>query len=243
MDIHMHQQYKCLTPIAMFYMTIKLVTILLIYKIVNIGPITTTAATIIIPLWFYTGDVIAEVYGYNTSKQIIWATLICQFIFACLCASLINLPSPANWAYQGAYDHVLGNLPRVVTASFIAIVCGAFVNAYTVSKWKVLLKGRLFWLRSLGSSIIGEAVFVIIALSIEFIGVTPWKTLLQLMLISFIIKVAISPILVIPSSILAALIKKIEKIDVYDYDLEFNPFKIKFPKISNDTILNPIEGK
>ncbi len=234
----MNMQYKCLTPLVMFYMTIKLVTVLVIYKIVTIGSISTTAATITIPLWFLTGDVIAEVYGYNISKQVIWAALICQFIFALICSLLIHLPSPANFAYQDAYNHVLGNLPRIVTASFIAIVCGAFVNAYTVSKWKVLLKGRLFWLRSLGASIIGEAVFVIISLCMEFIGVIPWQTLLQLILISFVMKIAINPILVIPSSLLAAIIKKIEKVEVYDYDLEFNPLKINFTKSSNDTVLN-----
>lgn len=231
----MNQQYKCLTPLAMFYMTIKLITILLIYKLVTIGPITVTAATIIIPLWFLTGDVIAEVYGYNISKQIIWAALLCQFIFAFICIFLIKLPSPIDWGHQNAYNQVLGNLPRVVSASFIAITCGAFVNAYTVAKWKLRLNGRLFWLRSLGASIIGEFVFVVISLSMEFIGVVSWQTLLHLILISFAMKLAISPILVIPSSILAAIIKKIEKIDVYDTDLEFNPLKIKFTQASNDT--------
>ena len=51
-------------------------------------------------------------------------------------------------------------------------------------------------------------------------------------------KIALNPILVIPSSLLTAMIKKIEQIDVYDYDLEFNPLKIKFSKSTNDTVLN-----
>ena len=234
----MNQQYKCLTPLAMFYMAIKLVTVLLIYKIVALGSTNTTAATIIIPLWFLTGDVIAEVYGYNISKQIIWAAIICQFAFAFICAALIKLPSPVDWAYQGAYDHVLGSLPRVAFASFIAIVCGAFVNAYTVSKWKIMLNGKLFWLRSLGASIIGEAVFTILAFSVEFLGLVPFHTVMQLMAMSFLTKLLVSPILVIPSSIVAAIIKKIEGIEVYDRDLEFNPLKINFSaKISNDSFL------
>ncbi|MBV9576417.1 MAG: queuosine precursor transporter [Gammaproteobacteria bacterium] len=233
----MNSQYKCLIPLVMFYMTIKLITILTIYKIVIIGPIHTTAATIIIPLWFLTGDIISEVYGYNISKQIIWAALICQFIFAIICSLAIHLPSPADFTNQNAYSHVLGNLPRVVMASFIAILSGAFINAYAVARWKVLLHGKLFWLRSLGASVIGEAIFVIISLSMEFIGVTPWKTLLQLILVSFALKIAVNFIFIIPSSLIAAVLKKIENIDVYEYDLEFNPIKIKFNKPSNDLIL------
>jgi queuosine precursor transporter len=222
----------------MFYMTIKLATVLLIYKIITIGSITTTAATLIIPLWFVTGDIIAEVYGYNISKQVIWTALLCQFVFAFICALLIHLPSPSNWTHQEAYNHVLGNLPRIVFASFLAIVCSAFINAYIVSQWKVLLKGKLFWLRSLGASIIGEFVFVFLALSVEFLGVVPIYTLFQLITLSFLMKVITNPILVIPSAILTAFIKKIEGVEVYDYDLEFNPLKIKFKsKASNDALI------
>jgi|SRR6185295_9796209 len=124
----MTAHYKCLAPLAMFYMMIKLVTILVIYKIINIWGIKTTASTLIIPLWFLIGDVIAEVYGYNIAKQIIWSALIFQFMFAFICVLLIYLPSPINWENQGAYDYVLGKLPRVVTASFIAITCSSFIS-------------------------------------------------------------------------------------------------------------------
>ena len=117
----------------MFYLMVKLITILVIYKIVAIGSIKTTASTIIIPLWFLTGDVIAEVYGYDIAKQVIWTALIIQFIFACLCELLIHLPSAVDWTLQGAYNQVLGKLPWVVLSSFVAIVLSAFINAYTVS--------------------------------------------------------------------------------------------------------------
>lgn len=238
----MNTQFKCLTPLAMFYMSIKLITVLLIYKIVAIGSTNTTAATIIIPLWFLTGDIIAEVYGYDISKKVIWSAIFCQFIFAFICALLIKLPSPPNWEYQAGYDHVLGNLPRVAFASFVAIVSGAFINAYTISKWKVLLRGRFFWLRSLGASIVGEAVFTVIAFSVEFFGLAPTKTVLELMAMSFCTKLIVSPILVIPSSIIAAIIKRIEGVEVFDYDLEFNPFKLKSRTIANDVLIATNKG-
>lgn len=236
----MNQQYKCLTALAMFYMTIKLVTVLLIYKIVSFGPITTTASSIIIPLWFLVGDVISEVYGYEVTKKIIWSALIFQFIFAMLCVLLIKLPSPINWAYQSAYNQVLGNLPWIVCSSFVAIASGIFINTYYVAKWKVLLNGKFFWLRSLGASMIGEAIFITIALSMEFIGVVPWQTLLKLIFVSFMIKLIINPIFAIPSSIIAAILKRIEQIDVYDHDIEFNPFKIKQTTPTNDMAFNSI---
>jgi len=98
------------------------------------------------------------------------------------------------------------------------------------------LKGKLFWLRSLGASIVGEFVFVVISLLIEYLNVVPFGTILQLIFISFILKIMINPILIIPSSILTMIIKKIEKVDLYEYDLEFNPLKMKFSKSLNDKI-------
>ena len=98
------------------------------------------------------------------------------------------------------------------------------------------MKGKLFWLRSLGASIVGEFVFVVISLLIEYLNVVPFGTILQLIFISFILKIMINPILIIPSSILTMIIKKIEKVDLYEYDLEFNPLKMKFSKSLNDKI-------
>lgn len=140
----MNQSYKCLIPLAMFYMTIKLMTVLLIYKLIKIGPISISVSSLIIPVWFLTGDIIAEIYGYHISKKLIWTALICQFIFAFICAAVIKLPSPPHWMYQADYEHIVGNFPRVVLASFLAILCGALINARIISKWKVLLNGRFF---------------------------------------------------------------------------------------------------
>ena len=229
--------HKCLMPLTMFYMTIKLITILLIYKIVQIGPIQTTAATLVIPLWFLTGDIIAEVYGYQIAKQVIWIVLICQFIFAGVCSSLIFLPSPSGWPLQGAYDHVLGNLPRVTLASFIAITCGSFVNAYAISRWKVLLQGKYFWMRSLGASIVGETIFTLLAFSIEFFGIVPFNNVIHLVMISLLAKIIISPILLLPSAFVTALIKTVEGVEIFDKHIEFNPFKTRSSNYSNDPVL------
>lgn len=237
----MNQPSKFLLPLAMCYMMLKIVTVLLIYKIVTIGSITTTAATLIIPLWFLIGDIIAEVYGYNVSKQIIWAALFFQIIFAFICTYSIKLPSPSTWSYQTSYNQVLGNTLRVAFASCSAIMCGAFLNSFYLSKWKVLLNGRFFWLRSLGASIIGEAVFTFVAFSMEFFGVVSFKIAFELMAISFAAKLIINPLLVIPSSLLAAYIKKKEGFEVFDYDIEFNPFKLSTSKrASNDALIIPI---
>lgn len=226
----------------MLFMTIKLTTIVLIYKIIHIGHFSASASTLVIPLWFLMGDVITEVYGYKIARHIIWIAVICQFIFAFLCSSLISFSPALILNHQDAYSQVLGKLPRVTFASSLAIIGGAFINVYVVSKWKILLKGKYFWLRSLGATAVGELVFTTAAYLIEFLGVVPYTALFQLMIISYIIKLILNPLLIIPSQIIATTLKRLEGIDTYDYGTNFNPFKINF----NDEIpssLNPINIK
>jgi uncharacterized integral membrane protein (TIGR00697 family) len=230
-----NNQYKCLTALAMLYMTVKLITVILIYKTILIGPFTATASTLIMPFWFFIGDIIAEVYGYKISRHVIWMTLLLQFLFAFTCFGMLHLHSPPGWLHQDAYEQVLGKLPRVAFASFLAITLGAFINAYILTKWKILLKGKHFWLRSLGASTIGEAIFTLTAYLTEFLGIIPFSTLMQLMAISFLAKLIIGPILVTPASIIAKIIKKIEGVDIYDYSTNFNPFKINLLDIDSAT--------
>jgi len=221
-----HTRYKYLTFLSMLYMTIKLITVVLIYKIISIGSFSASASTIIMPLWFVIGDVIAEVYGYKVARQMIWIAIICQFLFAFVCAGMISFAAPLGWSHQEAYDQVLGKLPRVALASFLAIVVGAFANAYAISKWKILLRGKYFWLRSLGASAVGELIFTVVAYLIEFLGVVSLSQLLHLTIISYVVKLILNPILVLPSSFTAFVLKKFEGIDAYDIGINFNPFKL-----------------
>jgi uncharacterized integral membrane protein (TIGR00697 family) len=192
------------------------------------------------PLWFVIGDVIAEVYGYKVARQMIWMAIICQFIFAFSCAGMISFKTPSGWAYQESYDQVLGKLPRVAIASFLAIFVGAFINAYAISKWKILLRGKYFWLRSLGASAIGEFIFTIVAYSTEFIGVVPFSQLIHLMTISYVIKLVLNPVLVIPSLIAVRILKRLEGVDIYDVGINFNPFQMNLnddeSKLSKNSI-------
>jgi len=137
-------------------------------------------------------------------------TIICQFIFAFICNTLINLDSPTIWPHQEAYGQVLGNLPRVSIASFIAILSGAFINSYALMKWKILLKGKYFWLRSMGSSAIGEFIFTFIAYIMEFSGITSLQNILQLIAISFAVKIILDPLLVVPAMIFVKILKKLK---------------------------------
>lgn len=230
-------QYKYLIFLSMLCITIKITTIVLIYKIIKIGPFSASASTLGMPLWFMLGDIIAEVYGYKMARHVIWMAIICQFTFAFLCVLLINLNAPIGWLSQESYNHVLGNLPRVTLSSFLAIVGGAFINVYALSKWKIFLRGKYFWLRSIGASSVGELVFTVIAYITEFLGVVPLPTLLQLMAISYITKLVLNIVLAVPSGWIAFTLKRLEGVDTYDYLTNFNLFKVSLNEAEPNNVI------
>jgi uncharacterized integral membrane protein (TIGR00697 family) len=201
---------KYLLALAMFYMTIKITTVLLIYKIITIGSFSPSASTIIIPLWFVTGDIIAEIYGYKTARNLIWMAILGQFIFAFLCWSFALVDSPDILQNQEAYEEILTRIPRVAFASFLAIALGGILNAYAINKWKILLHGKYFLLRSFGASAIGELTFTICAYMVKFAGITPISKIIELITISYIFKLIINPFLIIPAFVITKYIKSHE---------------------------------
>lgn len=217
-------QYKALTLLSMLYLSIILSANILVFKLTLLGTHTISAGAFLIPTWFILGDIIAEVYGYQESKKLIWFSLFCIFIFSIICVFFIVLPSPAGWNHQAEYNYVLSHQLNIFMGLALAMIGGSFLNAYLVAKWKILIRGKYFWLRSLGSSLTAQIIFTIVTLSVDLHNTLPHKALLELMLFSFPFKMVYLAVGTIPATFIVLILKKIEGIDIYDHNLKFNPF-------------------
>src|SRR3990167_984951 len=157
-----HEQYRYLTLLSMLYGAILQISVLLDYKFISIGSMVASSSTFVISITFFLTDVIAEVYGYQRAKSVIFSGVISLLCFSLIGFVLQKLPTPDEYhQYAQAYHVILNLLFRAGISNAIAIVIGALFNIYYVSKWKVILKGKYFWLRSLISSAIGEAIYTI----------------------------------------------------------------------------------
>src|SRR5690349_2776162 len=96
-------QYKFYALLSMIYITFILIANVLIYKIVQIGPFIFTVGSFVTPFWFVITDIVAEVYGYQLVRKLIWSGIICGLIFTVVCAFLIQFPSPSSWPHQPSY--------------------------------------------------------------------------------------------------------------------------------------------
>ena len=130
---------------------------------------------IFFPISYIFGDVLTEVYGYARARRVIWAGFIAMVFASVMAWVVVNLPAsptePFNATLQPAIEVVFGNTWRIVVASIVAFWVGDFVNAYVLARMKVLTRGRWLWMRTIGSTIVGQGVDSLIFYPIAFAGI------------------------------------------------------------------------
>lgn len=220
------KQYKYLTLIAMISAIILPCATITFNKVVIIDGSLAAAGTLPMPLWFVISDIITEVYGYKISRQIFWCALLCNFLFAVFTTILVDLPSPKLWGGASSYSFVFGNMLHIVCSAYIALSIGSFINTYLISKWKILVRGKYFWLRSIGASVIGEGIYTGLAGLLIFAGKMPLEKMVSFIIWSYIFKIAGSVIFATPANLITIYLKKKESVDSYDINVNFNPFKV-----------------
>lgn len=203
------------TLIALFITTLIVSNIVSI-KLITVGPLVFDAGTLLFPLAYIIGDIIAEVYGFKKMRQILLLGVAALLITSLTFWLVGILPASSDWGNQAAYDSILGVVWRIVTASIIAIFVGELVNAYILAKLKIKTAGKNLWYRLIGSSAIGNAVDTTLFTVIAFAGLVPvavvWNIIWTVFLIKMTIEIIISPFTM---KIIAA-IKRQENIDVFE---------------------------
>jgi queuosine precursor transporter len=151
--------------------------------------VTLTTAVWLFPIVYILGDVIPEVYGLSTTRKIIWlgfAMNLFAVIFFALC---IWLPYPPFWQNQAAFETVLGFTPRLLLASFVGYLVGTNCNAWVLVKIKALTNSKYLWVRTIGSTIVGETVDSLLFMIIAFWGLVPLAVLSGMILAQIVFKI------------------------------------------------------
>lgn len=196
-------------------------------KIIDVGPFALPASILIFPVTYILNDVIAEVWGFKKARLIIWSGLAMNAVMAIFFGISIALPAASFWNDQQAYSTILGATPRLVIASFGAYTIGSFINAFVISKMKILHKGKYFGVRAVVSTIAGETADSIIFITIAFAGIFGIGSLI-LMIGTQVLFKTIYEIIALPlTAYVVKRFKEIEGVDEYDLSVDYNPFKVK----------------
>ena len=187
------------------------------------------AGVLFFPISYVFGDVLTEVYGYARARRVIWAGFAGLAFASVMAAVVVALPPAPFWENQKAYEIAFGQAPRIAAASMLAYFCGEFVNSFVLAKMKVLTAGRWLWTRTIGSTIVGEAVDSALFYPLAFYGsgMIPNDKLPGIMLAQFILKVGVEIVFTPVTYKIVGALKRAEQEDFYDRNTNFSPFTLK----------------
>ena len=207
--------------ITALFITCLITANIIAVKLVGMGSVVLPAAVVIFPLSYIFGDILTEVYGFRMARQVIWLGFLCNLIFVIFVRIGQALPSASFWTGQVAYETILGYTPRLLLASFLGYLVGEFANSFVLAKMKVLTQGRWLWSRTIGSTIIGQALDTSIFITVAFWGIAS----LPVMILShWVAKVLIEVVFTPLTYVIVNYLKKKESADTFDYKTNFNPF-------------------
>lgn len=225
---------KLYAPLIGLMITILLICDALAFKVVSIYGHDFAASGLIFPLGFLLASVITEVYGFTLAGRIIWVQLLCQISFILTVNLFVLLPSPTDSVTALHYFNLYHNLWHVLIAGTTALIAAYFMNDIIMSKLKIYLSGNHFIMRFIISNAIATAILVCISYPINFYGLYPVDQIAVIAFNTWIYKMVMAVILFPLALFLSSLIKRIEKLDYFDYGISYNPLTVFSENVSGE---------
>lgn len=186
------------------------------------------AGILFFPVSYIIGDVLTEVYGYARARRVIWTGFAALAFMALMSTVVVALPAAKGWNDQPAYEAVFGSTWRIVVASMIAFWVGEFANSFVLAKMKLFTSGRYLWMRTIGSTVIGQGLDSLIFYPLAFYGLPGWPVdqLMQVVLAQFVLKTSWEAVLTPVTYVVINTLKRHEGLDIYDKGTDFMPFHV-----------------
>jgi uncharacterized integral membrane protein (TIGR00697 family) len=184
------------------------------------------AGVLFFPVSYIIGDVLTEVYGYAHARRVIWTGFAALLFMAFMAAVVVALPPAAGWPGQEAYEFVFGNSWRIVAASMAAFWVGEFANSFVLARMKLATGGRFLWMRTIGSTVVGQGLDSLIFYPLAFYGLAGWppEQLMQVILSQWLIKSVWEALLTPVTYGVVGFLKRREGVEVFDAETNFSPF-------------------
>ncbi len=197
--------------------------------------LTLPAAIVLFPVAYIVGDVLTEVYGYPAARRGIWIAFGCNLV-AVIAIWLAGVLPPASFWTAGVYENpeqadqayraILGFTPRLLVASFLAYLIGEFLNSFVLAKMKVRTEGRYLWMRTIGSTIVGQGADSLIFITVAFYGILPTSALMTAVVSQWLVKSAYEALATPLTYWVVNALKRSEGIDTFDRNTDFRPVRL-----------------
>jgi hypothetical protein len=211
---------------AALFVTCLLTANTIAAKLIVVGGLVLTAGIVIFPVSYVIGDVLTEVWGYGAARRVIWLGFACNALMVVAVWIGGELPAAPFWSGQAAYQEILGHAPRILAASFAAYLVGEFANAFVLAKLKIATAGRWLWLRTIGSTLVGQGLDSVVFVTLAFAGVVPAGALAGIVAGQWAVKVAYEAAATPLTYAAVAWLKSREQVDTFDNQTDFNPLHL-----------------
>lgn len=218
------RRYRYLDALTTAFVVILLVSNLIAQKVCVLGPFAVSGAVLLFPITYIFGDIFTEVYGFSASRRAIWLGFFGTALLYFMGAIIIALPPAPGWPNQQAFSIVFGFIPRILAASLVSFWAGEFANSYTMARLKLLTNGRKLWTRTIGSTVVGQAVDTTLVIFLTFVGTIPLRTLVSMVFTGYSLKVGYEVLATPLTYLVINRLKRAENADAFDRDERFNPF-------------------
>jgi hypothetical protein len=195
-----------------------------------VGAVTFSAGVLFFPISYIFGDILTEVYGYGRDRRVVWAGFGALAFASLMAWVVISLPPAGSEfmkTYQANLEGVFGNSWRIAAGSMIAFWCGSFSNSYVLAKMKLWSRGRWLWTRTIGSTLVGEAVDTSLFYVIAFYGIWASGDLVKIAIAQYVLKTSWEIVMTPVTYRVVGFLKRAENEDYYDRGTNFSPFTLK----------------
>ncbi len=223
-----HRQFRYYDLVMAAFVTVLLCANLIgAAKVAEIRGVTFNAGVLFFPISYIFGDILTEVYGYARARKVVWAGFGALGFASFMSWATLAFPPAPGWPHQAAYETVFGGTPRIVLASLVAYFSGEFCNSFVLAKLKLVTAGRLLWSRTIGSTIVGEAVDSVIFYPLAFLGVWETDLVVRVMITNYLLKVLWEVLMTPFTYRIVNFLKRAEAEDYFDRDTNFTPFSLQ----------------
>ena len=189
-----------LIVVSALFVTCYLVSNLMAVKVIGfLNLFYFDAGTITFPFAYMLGDVLTEIWGYRTTRKIIFLTFLCN-VFMVVCTQIgVWLPSPDYLdGTAQAYNTVFNYVPRIILGSLVGFLLGELSNSWIMERIKTRTNGKHLWVRTIGSSIIGYIFDTVPFVLIAFAGVLSTRDIFLMIALQYFMKLGIEALIGTP---------------------------------------------
>lgn len=220
-------RFRYLDTLIHVFVVVLIISNLVGPKITAIGPFRVSGAQWLFPITYIFGDVFTEVYGYAASRRAIWTGFFASALLTVMGLFIVWLPPAPEFRDQQAFATVFNFVPRTIAASLCAYWCGEFANSFVMAKMKLWTGGKYLWTRTIGSTLVGQAVDTTIVMILIFGGSMSWGTIANLVGSGYLFKVTYEVLATPMTYGIVNFLKRREGVNIFDTSTDFNPFRLK----------------